>query len=194
MMDMGCYTMNCLRYLTSSDPISVISATPILATSTGQSASNLVDRGMSASLALPNSVTATLATDLGVPYKWVPAMPEIRAVVHCEGGEMEMYNYVMPVLYHWIKVSTRDGTGTGRKVEYIKEYHFTEGDLKGEDWWTTYRYMLEAFVDKLKGRTPQTWITPEDSITNMKWIEEVYAKSNLGSRPASIFQLPSESE
>lgn len=39
-----------------------------------------------------------------------------------------------------------------------------------------YRYQLEAFVDKVKGRTPQTWVTAEDSIANMEAIEKVYEK------------------
>ena len=37
-----------------------------------------------------------------------------------------------------------------------------------------YRYQLEAFVDKVKGRTPQAWVTPEDSFENMRAIEAVY--------------------
>lgn len=39
-----------------------------------------------------------------------------------------------------------------------------------------YRYQLEAFVDKLKGRTPHYWMTAEDSVANMTWIERVYEK------------------
>ena len=39
-----------------------------------------------------------------------------------------------------------------------------------------YRYQLEAFVDKVKGRTPQTWVTAEDSIANIEAIEKVYEK------------------
>ncbi len=37
-----------------------------------------------------------------------------------------------------------------------------------------YRYQLEAFVDKLRDRTPEHWYDAEDSITNMEWIEAVY--------------------
>lgn len=35
---------------------------------------------------------------------------------------------------------------------------------------------MEAFVNKIQGRTPQTWIEPQDTIDNMKWIEAIYAK------------------
>ena len=37
-----------------------------------------------------------------------------------------------------------------------------------------YRYRLEAFVDKLRGRDPEHWFEAEDSITNMEWIEAIY--------------------
>lgn len=89
--------------------------------------------------------------------------------------------------YHSITVSPKGGH---KRVE--KAYSFN-GKAKGEDWWTTYRfvylayasdrpfilgyrYQLEAFVDKVQGRTPQTWIEPEDTIDNMRLIEEIYAK------------------
>lgn len=35
---------------------------------------------------------------------------------------------------------------------------------------------MEAFVDKVQGRTPQTWLEPQETIDNMKWIEAIYAK------------------
>lgn len=35
---------------------------------------------------------------------------------------------------------------------------------------------MEAFVDKVQGRTPQTWLEPQETIDNMKWIETIYAK------------------
>jgi hypothetical protein len=37
-----------------------------------------------------------------------------------------------------------------------------------------YRYMLEAFVDKIRGRDPEHWFDAQDSITNLEWIEAVY--------------------
>ena len=37
-----------------------------------------------------------------------------------------------------------------------------------------YRYQLEAFIDKLRGRDPEHWYEAQDSITNMQWIEAVY--------------------
>jgi len=62
----------------------------------------------------------------------------------------------------------------------------------GEDWWTTYRYQLEAFVDRVRGRAPQTWVSREDSVANMEWIEKIYEKAGIGSRPKSDYVVPTE--
>lgn len=37
-----------------------------------------------------------------------------------------------------------------------------------------YRYQLEAFIDRLRGRNPEHWYDAQDSITNMEWIEAIY--------------------
>jgi predicted dehydrogenase len=81
-------------------------------------------------------------------------------------------NYIAPTLYHSITVTTTEN----KKSRVEKAYTFP--DL-GEPWWTTYRYQLEAFVNKVKGRTPHAWVTKEDSIKNMEAIESVYAKVRL---------------
>ena len=39
-----------------------------------------------------------------------------------------------------------------------------------------YRYQLEAFVDKVRGRTPHAWMSEEDSVNQMKAVEMVYEK------------------
>jgi len=128
---------------------------------------------MTATLAFTNSVTATLQADLAIPYNVIPARPRLFLTVDCENGSVELYNFIMPTFYHYIRVVKAEGNK--KKTTVYKEYQFKD-KTKGEAWWTTYRYQLEAFVDKVKGRTPQTWITAEDSVENMKWIEEIYSK------------------
>jgi predicted dehydrogenase len=131
---------------------------------------------MEATLAFPNSIIAKIKSDLAIPSTLIPAMPEIKVLVTCERGSIELYNYIMPTIYHRIKVTTDAEEGGKPTVKSFTVYKFEDGEGKGEDWWTTYRYQLEAFVDKLKGRTPQTWVSAEDSIANLHWIEQVYAK------------------
>ncbi|KDQ61328.1 hypothetical protein JAAARDRAFT_30745 [Jaapia argillacea MUCL 33604] len=194
MMDMGCYTMNAIRFVTGSDPTSVISATSDKYTAPGSTPSSpdsLIDKGTTAHLALPNDVSATLMCSLGLPA-WLgilPVLPRVFVKVQCEGGEVDIFNQVGPWVYHSITVKKREGSGRKQRVE--KAYTFKESgvDGNGEEWWTTYRYQLEAFVDKLKGRKPQHWITKEDSIANMEWIERVYEKTGLGIRPRYSFVL-----
>lgn len=167
------YPINCIRYLSSSNPTSVLSASHELHGGTTK-----VDRATEATLALPSSVIATLHCDLGMPpiMKCIPRFPQASAVIKCEGGEVEMSNFLMPILYHSITVRTRETKGKGMKTRVEKVYKYPEGTGKGEEWWTTYRYQLEAFVDRVKGTTPKTWVEKEDSIANIEWIEAIYAK------------------
>ncbi|KAG6902581.1 hypothetical protein C0995_014588 [Termitomyces sp. Mi166 len=193
LMDMGCYTLNVIRYLSSSNPTSVISAEHSVFTPAKSPASFKpnIDRSITATLALPDNATASLKCDLAMPLKYglLPPMPLVNATITLEGGKIEVYNFVMPTLYHSIKVTTKDNKVTKTRVE--KVYTFADGKMegKGEAWWTTYRFQLEAFVDRIKGRTPQTWVDREDSIVNMHWIEQIYTKTGLGSRPKSEYVL-----
>jgi hypothetical protein len=50
-----------------------------------------------------------------------------------------------------------------------------------------YRYQLEAFIDKVRGRTPEHWYDAQDSITNMQWIEAIYEEVG----PAVLSFVPS---
>ncbi|KAF7356300.1 hypothetical protein MVEN_00961900 [Mycena venus] len=195
LMDMGCYTINSMRYFTGADPTSVLSVEHELQ-------SPQVDRKTTAKFALPGSITSTILCDLATPptLKIIPSLPNLNAVIECEKGEIKVpiptaiathtylflpsyanappkvMNYLAPTQYHSITVKV------GNKSRVEKAYTFP--DL-GQPWWTSYRYQLEAFVNKVKGRTPHAWVTKEDSIKNMEVIESVYAKSGLGSRPKS---------
>ncbi|KAH9479443.1 D-xylose 1-dehydrogenase (NADP(+)) 2 [Psilocybe cubensis] len=190
LMDLGCYAVNCIRYTASSEPTSVIATTHIPFQPSTPSADYVknVDRRMEATLALPNDATATLRCDLSAPHKlgFIPdAFPlKLGARVEGELGSVEMFNFVMPTLYHSITVKIKGGR---KRVE--KVYKPKEGD-KGRDWWLTYRFQLEAMVDRVRGRKPDGWVDKEDSIATMHWIEQIYEKSGLGSRPRSSYTLP----
>ncbi|EGN98488.1 hypothetical protein SERLA73DRAFT_183526 [Serpula lacrymans var. lacrymans S7.3] len=207
MMDCGCYPLSCLRYLTSANPISVNDAK-----ATVYRRNTLIDTGMAVNLTFPSAspsssppesqpeepVTATLVADFATP--WIlgvlPRMPRIFVLAECEQGSVEMFNFVMPVIYHYIQIRPLQGKARTEKVYSFrtathKGTSEDQNEKKGEEWWSTYRYQLEAFVDKVRGREPQTWVSREDSIANMEWIEKIYEKTNLGARPQSNFQLES---
>ncbi|KAG2362334.1 hypothetical protein BDR07DRAFT_1407370 [Suillus spraguei] len=188
MMDCGCYTLSCVRYLASSNPSAVISATAIRDTRDPR-----IDTGTTADLTFASlrpgaePVRSTIKCDFANPPRWgfIPRLPEVSVRAVCERGSIEMFNFVLPVIYHSITV--RPGGDVPRTE---KAYTFDGG--KGEDWWSTYRYQLEAFVDKVRGRTPQTWVSPEDSVANIEWIEKIYEESGLGSRPQSTYVPPTD--
>lgn len=189
LMDAGCYTLNCVRYLASGNPTAVTSATALRYPKDPR-----IDTATSADLLFPPStpngpsVRASIKCDLFLPnwFWFIPRPPVVSARVVCDQGTVEVLNYVMPVIYHYITVTPNAG-----KKRTEKAYAFPSGKSeKGESWWSTYRYQLEAFVDKVRGRTPQTWVSSEDSIANMLWIEKIYEEAGLGPRPESSFSLP----
>lgn len=61
----------------------------------------------------------------------------------------------MPHLYHYISITDKTTGNT------TYEKHYGEGNSKP---WSTYRWQLECFVDKLRGGMPIHEITHESSI------------------------------
>ncbi|KAH6916078.1 hypothetical protein BKA70DRAFT_1501647 [Coprinopsis sp. MPI-PUGE-AT-0042] len=193
LMDVGCYTLSAARYFASSDPLDIISAQHEVYMPPNAPVGFVpnVDRGMRVKLAMPKDITAALDGDLGNPrlFGIIPRMPDVLASIECEHGKVELFNFVGPMLYHTITVTCVDEQGK-KTVRKEKAYVFSEDSSacnKGEEWWSTYRYQLEAFVDKVKGREPQMWITKEDSIANMEWVEKIYTETGLGPRPRSSY-------
>ena len=199
MMDLGCqfyfrkrrmkidvelgYALNCIQYLSSSTEASVTGVThePFVPHPEPADYVKNVDRRTEAKIELANGVTASLACDLGAPPTWgyIPKFPQIRLGVDCELGSIDMFNFVMPTLYHSISVKIRGGHTRVEKVYGSKS--------KGEEWWTTYRFQLETFVDRLRGRKTDGWLTKEESVVVMEWIEKVYNEGGMGSRPKSSY-------
>lgn len=48
--------------------------------------------------------------------------------------------------------------------------------LTAVDLLCSYRYQLEAFVDKVRGRTPQSWTAAEEPVNQLKAVEQIYLK------------------
>lgn len=140
LMDMGCYTLNCARFLTSSEPTSVISTSTIPLSSDPK-----VDVGTTATLAFPSDVTATIICNLALAptLGFIPQKPKVWAKVVGENGELTLYQFVLPTLYHYIEVSTRSGRGgkgmnkRTEKVYSPRDIKDSDKEWKGEDWWTT---------------------------------------------------------
>ncbi|EPT00021.1 NAD-binding protein [Fomitopsis schrenkii] len=171
-MDMGVYPLSAIRYFSSSNLVTV-------ATATAEGFSRdleRIDRAMRAHLLLESSVEADMFIDLGMPgwgpFHLIPRMPKCNLHLALEGGTIGFFNFIMPTAYHSITIEPR---GQERRTE--KVYGFEEGP--GQEWWSTYRYQLEAFVEKVRGRTPQTWPASDEPVKQMQWVESVYAAAGL---------------
>jgi predicted dehydrogenase len=83
--------------------------------------------------------------------------------------------------------------GTGKVVkeekqtETKKAYSWPEGTKsKGENWWATYRYQLEEFVNRVKGRDGSgAWVEHEESFKQMAVTDRTYEAAGMLLRPSS---------
>ncbi|KAF8159554.1 hypothetical protein B0H34DRAFT_782260 [Crassisporium funariophilum] len=189
MMDLGCYAMNCIQYMSSSRPTSVTSAKAeaYIPPSAPASYVQNIDRRTTATLALASGATASLDCDLRAPptFGLIPKMPQFSVVVTGTLGSVELFNHILPTFYHAITVKIRGGH---TRVE--KAYKGKDGEGKGEEWWSSYRYQMEALVGRVRGREAVVWVGVEDSVETMRWIEEVYEKTGMGVRPRSSWVPP----
>lgn len=107
------------------------------------------------------------------------------------------YNPIAPSLYHSIVVedkhSIKSETQTVRswvKRKTVKSYDWPDKSdgRQGADWWVTYRYQLEEFVNRVKGRKGSgVWFSCKDSIDQMAVLDEMYEKGGLKPRPSAKF-------
>lgn len=151
-----------------------------------------VDEAMNANLRFIDKggkdVYSTIYTDMRRSwyYGLLPRVWELPSImVELEHAEVFFYNAMMPHIYHYIEVKDK------RTGEKTKKQAYKGGPLwgdRGEPWWSTYRYQLEAFVDRLRGREPVCWESNKDSLDQMKTIDEVYKKSGLPLRPNFVDQ------
>ncbi|KAI0809175.1 hypothetical protein BC629DRAFT_1482764 [Irpex lacteus] len=178
-MDLGVYTLDAIRYITAANPLEITRAEAVKHVRDSNT-----DRRMSVTYSFPNSVSASSVVDFQEPgwgpFGIIPHFVKNSMTIKLEGGEIYHYGLTLPHHYHKIKVTPTKGPS---RVE--KAYVFPNG--LGQPWWSSYRYQLEAFVNKVQGREPHAWRTAEDSVTQMEWIEKIYTKSGLPVRPASTF-------
>ncbi|KIP03769.1 hypothetical protein PHLGIDRAFT_121299 [Phlebiopsis gigantea 11061_1 CR5-6] len=180
MMDVGVYPLSAILYLTGADALKVTRAAAI----PHPADPARIDHGMRATLALLDGATAELYCDYRMPG-WgpcglLPCLPKVLLLLDMEGGTVEFFGFTMPQIYHYIQVTPRRRPQRTEKV-------YRHADGTGDGRWSSYRYQLEAFVDKVRGRTPQYWPSREDSVNQMRAICQVYGKAGMPARPASSF-------
>lgn len=108
---------------------------------------------------------------------------EMNIFIELEKAKIQFNNFV-PNLGHSITIT--DKASGNKKVEKA----FVDGDQwgnRGESWWTTYRWQLEAFVDMVRATEAGSsysgpWMSLEESEKLMEVIDAVYDKAGLPRR------------
>ncbi|KAJ5779543.1 dimeric dihydrodiol dehydrogenase [Penicillium paradoxum] len=120
--------------------------------------------------------------------------------VHTVTRNVIMWNHMAPSIYHRIDVEDTHAIRVGEQVvktwtesKQEKAYKWPVSDARAgaeQEWWTTYRYQLDEFVNKVKGREGSgVWVDADDSIKQMEAVDETYRKAGLQVRPTTKFEL-----
>ena len=151
LMDAGCYAVNCVRFLAGAEPE--------VASARARLASPGVDRRMDAELRFEGDrsgrITASLLSS---------SLLRLSARVVGDEGELAVLNFVMPQLFHRLRVKTLRGSRSERVA----------GDA-------TYTHQLRSFVRAVREGAPFE-TDAADGIANMRAIDAIYRAAGLEPR------------
>lgn len=127
-------------------------------------------------------------------------LEESEGQIHTVKRNVIFWNHLMPSIYHRIDVEDTHAIRAGEQIvktwkesKQEKAYKWPAGDARAgieQRWWTTYRYQLDEFVHKVKGREGSgIWVDADDSIRQMEAVDETYRKAGLKVRPSADFVL-----
>ena len=212
MMGMGTYNFSSLRLIFNAEPEECLSCDAKAYT---DGVHNNCDYDFKAKFRFPNggvgeaqsklkgatlprfsSVTVT-NKEVEIPDPTLPA-----SQVKVQSRVLTLYGLIHAFLWHRIdikdvfEIRNKDSGEVIKrweKQESHKAYTFKEAggefaDLPGEVYWMSYRHQLEQFVNRVKGRKTQHWVSGEDSIAQTKMLDMAYEKSGLGLRPTSTYR------
>ncbi|UNI21249.1 hypothetical protein JDV02_007256 [Purpureocillium takamizusanense] len=211
-MAMGCYSFAAMRHVFGSEPVECTECTTNHFT---DGVHDKCDWAFEAKFRFPNGGIGEARSTLRGKTAWKPShvrvktrpvrvldatLPKTQEKLRVR--EVTLHGYIQAVAWHRIDVldsfeirNKDNGQITKQWSEsyFRKAYSFAEAggeyrDLPGEVWWMSYRYQLEEFVNRIKGRKARFWIDHSDSLNNMKMIDMAYKKSGLGPRPSSGFK------
>jgi len=208
LIDFGAYMCLFLRTIFAAEPAECLKAKPRLMPTKYD---DRCDQAFTAKWKWPNGGIGELDIDLAVKL-WEMKSPK-AVVVHKEIGiedeslgegkehitvkTVTMWNPMGPFFWHRIDILEQHTirAKNDKKVirawetkESKKAYKWQDEGKKGEEWWTTYRYQLEAFVDKVKGRKGDgVWMEGVDSVNQMRMIDSAYEKAGMLIRPTSAY-------
>ncbi|KAA8645282.1 Gfo/Idh/MocA family protein [Aspergillus tanneri] len=213
MMAMGTYNMAALRMALAAEPEECLSC-QVHAYTDG--IHNKCDYDFHATFRFPNGIIGEASSTLKGPTYWTPShvtVTQKEVVVpdatlplsqtKLQKRQLTLHGFVHGIFWHRIdikdvyQIRDRESNKVLRRWEttsYRKAYTFQEAGgefahLPGEPFWMSYRHQLEQFVNRVKGRETQHWISGADSIAQMKMLDMAYEKSGLGPRSTSSFQV-----
>ncbi|KAL7937631.1 hypothetical protein V8C35DRAFT_293047 [Trichoderma chlorosporum] len=155
-----------------------------------------IDETMDTTIMITNADTSrppVKCTTVGklVTPKYFGFIPQMwglspSAVLELEQAKIEFTSFVTPFIGHKIIITDNNGKKT-------TESCYTGGPIwgkRGEPWWTTYRYQIEAFVDRIKAAKAQEkyngpWVDLDESVKLMEIVDAVYEKSGMPKRGAA---------
>jgi predicted dehydrogenase len=132
-------------------------------------------------------------TDMARQWLLKPFLPRLLELpsieVETNKAIIFFYNAMVPHLCHYISLVDKR---TGR-TEYRKQYYggpswgdaYTTGGKGGKPYWSTYRWQLEAFTEKVRGKKVPYFISGEENIAQMETIDAIYRAAGLPVRPSS---------
>ena len=206
LMDAGTYCVRLLRQIFGEEPVECLEVK--MRKPGFEGADERIDEAVEAKWRWPNGGMGSIQADLVTPWSIPLHLPITRAVhreILVEDGTLSegrehlmskivtLWNFVAPSLWHRIDVTEthtiRDKSDNGavvktwKETKHVKEY----GDGERESW-TTYRWQLEEFVNRVRGKDGSgVWVTNEDSIKQMRVLDGAYQKAGLPLRPSSDF-------
>ena len=213
LMDIGTYTISCLRDVFNAEPVGVESA-EARASKYGD-----VDEGFKATFKFPNGGVGLIDADMKKTSIWgFPGLTVPRVVVQQKEMEVDgaaegeiltrkrnvtIWGFPGAMYYHRIRVvdvNVRKRASDGKVLRiwpekqtrkaYVWDGRGKEKGKEGEPYWSTYRHMLEQFVNRIKGRDGSgVWIGGEYSINQMKAIDAAFEKAGVAIRPTSSFKI-----
>lgn len=212
MMMLGTYNFAILRMIFGAEPSECLTCDT---TGFNDGIHDKCDTAFTAKFQFPNGGIGEVKATMRGPYMWKPSEAKVthREVVVPDsslptGQEkvrsrvVTMHGLLHAIVWHRIdvkdsyvirEINSRRPIKTWTESTSHKAYTFEEAGgkftgLPGEPWWMSYRFQLEAFVNRIKGRKSQYWITGADSVNQMKMLDMAYNKSGLGLRPTSDYR------
>jgi len=187
------YVFSASTYFASSDitkcAVNVLSAKPRLAPLDPK-----IDAAMETEFVVeePDKPTVHCSTqsDLRAPwlFGFIPRLWDMSPylIVELEKAKLEFTNFVLPSYGHFITVTEKDDQGRllAKKQRTSSYKNGPYWKTRGEIWWTTYRWQLEAFVEAVRakesGKTYEgPWMSLKESEKVMGLIDAVYEKAGL---------------